>query len=179
MSFLTYLLRRDTVPSPVAFEEDVIASEELTFHLQARFAEIRERIYRPFLFLAIHLPSESYDAQVLDPLVKKHVNAILKLAHQWVVRHRHHGTWFGARQIFTAGLLILAAVKSSRVDVPKGQWAEAVNLVVASLRYWEVEAPDLRVSRMMLQDIIAGVERKEVLGDRDVDADGLLHAVGV
>jgi hypothetical protein len=43
------------IPHPVAFE-DQPSSDELTSMLQGRFLELRERVWRPFLYLVIHEP---------------------------------------------------------------------------------------------------------------------------
>ena len=153
----TFLSRCDNLPEPVAFRHDSFADEELSFHLQARFVEVRERIFRPFLYIAIHGP-DPVSAQVLrGGLVQKHISACLGLIRHWNVTHRHHGTWLMVRQSFAAGLLLVAAHRAGLTSgrVSDVDFKETLHTCLATLQYWEREAPDLGASRLIFEDMTA------------------------
>ena len=99
---------------------DVLATDELAYHLQARALEIKERIYRPFLYRLIHghhtLTSAERNAH--EPQVTQHAITCTRLIQQWNIRHRHHGTWLMSRQTFAAALLLLAACKAGISLIP-------------------------------------------------------------
>ncbi|KAI5456060.1 hypothetical protein BGZ63DRAFT_367757 [Mariannaea sp. PMI_226] len=143
-----------TLPGVIFFDVDLAAEDELAYHLQARAFEIKERIYRPFLFRMIHQPLEESERATLLPLVQVHINTCIRLTQQWNVRHRHHGTWLMVRQSFASALLLMAAQKARLVGDLSKRCEESVNLTVLTLRYWEAEAPDLKASRLILEDIV-------------------------
>ena len=145
--------RHRTLPEPISFDPDEPAETELAFHLQARDLEIKERIYRPFLYRSIHKPRQSSEQLAMDPLVRPHVTTCSKLIHHWDVFHRHHGTWLMARQSFTSTLLLLAAQKSGVGETAAEQCEESTQCTLSTLRFWEGEAPDLKASRLILEDI--------------------------
>lgn len=138
----------------ISFEVDVAAEDELAYHLQARAFEIKERIYRPFLFRIIHQPLEESERVTLQSFVQIHALTCIKLIQQWDIRHRHHGTWIMARQSFASALLLLIAQKAGLLDSLKKECEQIVKLSISTLRYWEAEAPDLKASRQVLEDII-------------------------
>ncbi|CAG5137581.1 uncharacterized protein ALTATR162_LOCUS158 [Alternaria atra] len=154
-----------TLPDVIAFDIGVAADDELAYHLQARAFEIKERIYRPFLYLMIHKNIEGSDRDFLRPLVQLHAATCCKLIRQWNVRHRHHGTWLMARQSFSSALLLLAARRSGLHEISKEQHEESVQFSLATLCFWEEEAPDLKAS---LQRAVA---------DGAVDV-GLIRGIG-
>ena len=121
--------------------------------IQFRFPDILERIHRPFLYLALHLPEPNPILQLISPQVQKCLTACIKDAAKGSHRHRHHGTWYENRSIFAKSLLLLAAVKSRRVHVPEG-WNEAVRKTIIGLRFWKREAPDLGKAAEILEKIL-------------------------
>lgn len=58
--------------------------------------------------------------------------------------------------MFLKSLLIVAAVKSGKVQVP-GLWQQGVNLCIAGFKFWELEAPDLREARQVLENLVANL----------------------
>jgi hypothetical protein len=138
----------------ISFDVDVAAEDELAYHLQARAFEIKERIYRPFLFRIIHQPLEESERVTLQSFVQTHALTCIKLIQQWDIRHRHHGTWIMARQSFASALLLLIAQKAGLLDSLRKECEQSVNLSILTLRYWEAEAPDLKASRQTLEDIV-------------------------
>ena len=102
----------------------------------------------------IHKNIEASERDFLRPLVRLHAATCSKLIRHWNVRHRHHGTWLMARQSFASALLLLAARKSGLLESPEEQHEESVQSSLSTLRFWEIEAPDLKASRLILEDII-------------------------
>lgn len=152
---LTLVFRRYlTLPKIISSEMDVPAENELAFHLQARAIEIKERIFRPFLYLMIYKTLESHERDAILPLVEVHVLTCSRLISHWNVRHRHHGTWLMARQSFACALLLLAARKTGLHELSQEQYDSSVRASLSTLRYWEDEAPDLKASRLILEDIL-------------------------
>ena len=141
-----------TLPELISFDVELSADSELAYHLQARFLEIRERIYRPFLYRIAHKQDSMTDQGVLSPLVQLHASTCAQLIQHWDVRHRHHGTWFMVRQSFTAALLLLAA-QSFGVIADEESCERSVQHTLSTLRFWEAEAPDLKASRLILDDL--------------------------
>lgn len=125
--------------------------------LLGRVLDIRERLFRPFLYLLIHHPSHTTLPWAVASFALKGIEACSSCAFRCVIRHRRHGSWYAARLVFTTSLQLVAAVKSGRVEVPK-RWRQAVQNSVAMLRYWEMESPDLREARIILQDILQGLD---------------------
>lgn len=127
-----------------------LAAEELTFVLHARLADLRERIYRPFLYLAVSRRRRHDDLAsqtAIAPYVQRCVDACLAFLLRGTPRHRHHGTWYENRSMFLKSLLVLAAVKSGCVYVPGDAWRHGIALCLAGLTFWEAEAPDLAEAR--------------------------------
>ncbi|KAF2448339.1 hypothetical protein P171DRAFT_353501 [Karstenula rhodostoma CBS 690.94] len=144
------------LPGVISFDMDSNATNnELAFHLQARALEIKERIYRPFLYRMI-CQKDSHDISEQNALrlfVTVHAITCSKLIQQWNVRHRHHGTWLMSRQSFACALLLLAGRRAGIEVLPDEQCSESVQASIATLKFWEDEAPDLKASRQILQDI--------------------------
>jgi hypothetical protein len=155
------LSRCANIPDPVKFSDSSFAEEELSFHLQARAVELKERIHRPFLFVAIHRRMAASEPQYprLTRLVQQHLSACLRLIQHWDCSHRHHGTWLMVRQSFAAGLLLVAAHRAGLLpsEISPADCADALNTCLATLRYWEREAPDLRASRLILEDMTGDI----------------------
>ncbi|KAJ4985190.1 vegetative cell wall protein gp1 [Stagonosporopsis vannaccii] len=142
-----------TLPEIISFDQDVTADTELSYHLQARALEIRERIYRPFLFRSIHRPEHVTEDQTTSQFVRLHASICAQLIHHWDVRHRHHGTWLMARQSFTSALLLVAAQRSGIREADEASCERSIQHTLATLRFWEAEAPDLKASRLILEDV--------------------------
>lgn len=125
------------------------------FHLQARALETKERIYRPFLYRMIY-QKNNYDfseQSALHPLVTLHAVTCSNLIQQWNVQHRHHGTWLMSRQSFACALLLLAGRRAGIHVLPDDRCWESIQASIATLKFWEDEAPDLKASRQILEDI--------------------------
>jgi hypothetical protein len=146
----------ENIPLALAFEEQT-PSHELTFMLQARFLDLRERIWRPFLYIAIHQTSTEADQLTLTTYAQRSLDYALKHISLASIKRRHHGSWFGPRGLFTKSLLLLAAVKSGKMIVPS-EWRSSVDLVMTCLKYWESEASDLQAARLTLLSILGELD---------------------
>lgn len=72
------------------------------------------------------------------------------------IKHRHHGSWFCCRKVFSRALLMLAAVRSGKIEV-FGDWHTSIELVIKYLSYWAAESPDLFVARTILETLYSQV----------------------
>ena len=131
-------------------------AEELQFVLQARLSDFRERIYRPFLYLAVHLPLDDPAQLSLEPYLQRCIDACMAFLHRGTPRNRHHGTWYENRGMFLKSLLLIAVAKSGRAELPPS-WRHGTDLCIAGFRFWEAEAPDLREARMILSTLLVDV----------------------
>lgn len=59
--------------------------------------------------------------------------------------------------MFLKSLLLTAAVKCGHIAVPS-LWRQGVDACVAGFQFWELESPDLRASRMVLQSLLAELD---------------------
>ena len=94
----------------------------------------------------------------MAPLVQLHGSACIKLISHWDVRHRHHGTWLMARQSFTSALLLSASRLSGLGVLDEESCKQSIRHTLSTLRFWETEAPDLKASRLILQDVSKRVD---------------------
>lgn len=152
------------LPAPVASRnadsEHDCNFDELKYYLHARIFEVRERLYRPFLYITISSPRDTILPNEIVSFARNCVGTCVAYCAQERNLHRHHGTWYHTRQLFRMGLLILAAAKSQRVDLPE-DWPRAVRNAIAQLTYWENEAADVRKSREILQAILQEIEEQQ------------------
>ena len=125
--------------------------------LQARLSDFREKLYRPFLYLAVHLSPADPKQQALAPYLHRCIEACLAFLHRGTPRHRHHGTWYENRGMFLKSLLLVAVAKSGRVQMPPS-WRDGTDLCIAGLKFWEGEAPDLRIARDTLHLLLAEIK---------------------
>ncbi|KAL1632979.1 hypothetical protein SLS56_003266 [Neofusicoccum ribis] len=139
------------IPEPLKWHEMEIPPEELAFMVRAREVHMYMFIYRPFLFIAVHRPEALHDPRV-QLLAEKGLRGCVQLSSTATNKHRHHGTYFAGRSLFSAALSILAAVKCGKVSLPPG-WRDSLQSILAFLKYWETEAPDLGRARAIIQEI--------------------------
>lgn len=131
-------------------------TKELQFFLQARLSDFREKIYRPFLYLAVHLPPTDPAQHTLAPYVHRCIDACMTFLRRGTPRHRHHGTWYENRGMFLKSLLLVAVAKSGRVQLPPS-WQDGPDLCMAGFKFWEQEAPDLQEARDVLGTFLSEV----------------------
>lgn len=143
---------------PYTLYDDIFQGppDELQFMLKLRFLDLRERIWRPFLFIVIHAEEKmAEDCNNLEYAARS-LSLVFQFIENAAIKHRHHGSWYGARQCFTKALMVLAAAKSGRIAL-RTDWLSFVKLVQTKLKYWEDESPDLRMARLTLSQILADI----------------------
>ncbi|KAF2086368.1 hypothetical protein K490DRAFT_7350, partial [Saccharata proteae CBS 121410] len=128
------------------------APDELCCMASGRFEDFRERVFRPFLYLAVHNQGNEELRERVDPLVQKHLDACVAWIQQCSAHHRHHGIWYVLRQEFGIALMILAAIKSGMVREVT-TWVRIVGKIITDLEYWEDEASDIREAKMIIQEV--------------------------
>ncbi|KAL4941069.1 hypothetical protein BDV06DRAFT_229906 [Aspergillus oleicola] len=133
-------------------------TDELSYYLHARYLDIREHIWRPFLYLAAHsppsdpnLPIYTHHAGTCLDLVIKHIRYTTTRIH-----NRHHGSWFAGRILFTKGLLLIVAARGGNLVLPR-DWRSVLEVCIEGLRVWEAEARDLAVARGVLESGYRGL----------------------
>jgi hypothetical protein len=146
----------ENFPPFVRFNSESTA-DELSYFLHARCLDLCERILRPFLYLAAHSNPQDPNLPIYNQHASQCLNTISKHILNYSIKHRHHGSWFAARNLFTKGLLVLAAAKSPNIAMPSN-WGTIIDTCIAGVRYWEDEAPDLRAARHILQHICQSVK---------------------
>lgn len=113
----------------------------------------REWIHRPFLYYAIHQPADDEFLDRVKPLAEACLRSGVESTLQSPL-HRQHGTWNVCRGAVVRTLMILAAVRSGRVELPE-RWREALDRGMEILRLWKAEAPDLEAAYGVLEKIRA------------------------
>ena len=138
----------ENIPRFLAFE-DKNSTDELSFMLQARFLDLRERIYRPFLYIVIHNNPIPAEQATVMACARRCLELVFLYIRHSGIKHRHHGSWYVARQLFAKSLLVLAAVKSGQIIISE-DWSASLAQNLRCLKYWEDEAPDLYMARTVL-----------------------------
>lgn len=134
----------------------VDTTDELSYFLHARYLDLRERIWRPFLYLAAHSSPQDPNMPIYAQNANLCLENIFKHIRNCCIRHRHHGSWFAGRNLFTKGLLVLVAARSQNIVMPP-DWTAMMDNCIAGIKYWEDEAPDLRAARLTLQHIYQSI----------------------
>ncbi|CAI4216032.1 unnamed protein product [Parascedosporium putredinis] len=148
----------EQLPGPIQFDWDIRPRDELGYMVYGRALEIRLAIYRPFLYLAIHEPTNHASMASILPLVEKAILDNFRGLSSLLIRHRHHGTWYGIRGLTAAAICILGAALSQRVPLPS-DWERSVRQGIISLQYWEHELPEVARIVAVLEELIARVRR--------------------
>lgn len=135
---------------------DAEPTDELTYMLMARYFDMQELICRPFLYIVVHAEPSQQHSPSTQSYAQRCIDLHMKLLHQYTVKHRHHGSWYGGRARFINSLILLAAVHSHRISVPE-DWEETFDGALNFLAYWEGEAPDLGAARRILISLRASL----------------------
>jgi len=139
-------------------------NDELAYHIRIRALSFREWIHRPFLYYIVHHSLEDrYYTQVM-PLAMRCLELSTNLILESQSHHRHHGTWNTARTSLTRALLLLAAARSRRIELPS-RWREAIDMSVMRLQRWGEEASDLQRGATVLEGVARDTYEVLSLGD--------------
>ncbi|TPX11446.1 uncharacterized protein E0L32_007865 [Thyridium curvatum] len=140
--------------------------DELRLVTQGRCQTIKELLYRPFLYLAIHSPEASNDTSTgatLASFVEKALDICNQFHTGLSITHRHHGTWYGLRVSAATGLILVAANMRGLItwtstldngEVQENRYGRAIRICIEKLRYWEAESPDIMRAREILEHLL-------------------------
>lgn len=160
--------RYSSLPGPIRFENlsPDESPDELRSMTQGRSIIIRLLLYRPFLYYTVHSrhQMDSETSARVDSLAQKALDVCIEYHSSTVMRHRHHGTWYGLRGAFATGLMLVAAKVSGIItwrswspdseNPIENQYGHAVQMCLETLRYWESESTDCARSRDILENLI-------------------------
>jgi hypothetical protein len=147
--------RFKNLPTIIRFEEwEENPRLELIFNLQARVLELKSWLYRPFVFYAIHGVGEEGLSPELEKFVQKAIECSFHIIQSKPTLHRHHGSWFAARNVLSSALLILAAVKAGELVTYLEDWPELINQAIRTLAHWAPESQDLAHGQRILEKLL-------------------------
>jgi hypothetical protein len=142
------------LPTIIRFEEwDSTPGQELTYNLQARFLELRSWLYRPFVYFAIHHRAEHDKLPEAKSFVEKAIECCFHMVQSKPTKHRHHGSWFAGRNVLSAALQILAAVKAGEIVDYLVDWPDLIDQAISSLDHWSSASRAVAQGRFVLERI--------------------------
>ncbi|KAH6695663.1 hypothetical protein F5X68DRAFT_258227 [Plectosphaerella plurivora] len=160
-----------SVPDPIRYDNLSSNQEydELRLVTEGRERGIKDLLYRPFLYYAVHSTQTLSDAtrKAVERLLHKGLESCLWFHSGIAMTHRHHGTWYGLRGCTISGLMMVAAQMKGFIswteplgdrDVPQvTSYALAMHNALEKLRYWEAESPDIVRARELMEELVAGI----------------------
>ncbi|QYT01305.1 Zn(2)-C6 fungal-type domain-containing protein [Trichoderma simmonsii] len=153
---------QETLPQPIAscFDKslDLSTVSELQLAPWLRSANIKLRIYRPFLYCLAHRRDKCWPVDdAVRQLAQKAVLLCLDPLFNFGLRHRDAGMWFRCRETACRALILICAGKVGllqKMDLERHA-QETLKVCLAHLRYWETEADDVRLARQALEKAIS------------------------
>jgi hypothetical protein len=147
------------LPRAICFSQPPNLSTISEFQLAPwlRSANIKLRVYRPFLYLLAHRRDQDWSMNgSLRQLAERAVLLSLDPLFNIGLRYRHAGAWLRCRETICRALIIICAERMGllrRMELE--QYAqETLKICIAHLRYWEAEAEDVHLARQALEMII-------------------------
>jgi hypothetical protein len=122
-----------------------------------RSANIKLRVYRPFLYCLAHKQDQNWPINdVIRQLAEKAVLICLDRLFNIGLRHRHAGSWLRCRETACRALTIICAKRIGLLQrmALEQQAQETLRVCIAHLRYWETEAEDISSARQVLEMMI-------------------------
>ena len=116
------------------------------------------------------------DSTALYHFITSGIECNAKILDVRSLRHRHHGLWYDLRSLMTAGLILLAIVKSGHeawiTGGVQGLWGFSTHAhpcrdpiegklghVLAEFEFWSEESPDFTRHRDVLEEVTRMVQR--------------------
>jgi hypothetical protein len=169
ITLTTVFPRYSSLPDAIRYDNLAADQEfdELRLVTQGREQGIRDLLYRPFLYHAVHSTHSYGEATTnsLQLLLHKALEACMWFNSGVAMTHRHHGTWYGLRGCTTSGLMLLAAQMKGFISwtAPSGdgetlqntKYGMAMHNALERLRYWEAESPDIVTARKLMEELIS------------------------
>ena len=146
-------LRWSHVPPQINNHDGNMPPNELAHCIQSRTISCHEWICRPFLYYVIHQPADDPYMSGAMPLAEKCLDLIIQGQLHIQAYHRHHGTWYVARNSMTRALLLVAAARSGKIKLPERS-KEIVDMARETLQWWSTEAPDLKWASDVLDAVL-------------------------
>lgn len=138
---------------PIRFHDAEPAEHELSFYLQGRFLEWRMYLLRPFIYHALHRPLDDTTGPKVIELAQKGMSVCAEMIPRYMHHHRHGGTWFVLRHLWTCAVLILAVVARKGEVAPPENWQHLIDLALAALDRWAGQAADIEQMRGVLCEL--------------------------
>lgn len=162
-------LWQSSLPDPIRY--DNLASnqefDELRLHTHGRELGIRDLLYRPFLYHAVHStqPAGEQKSALLRQYLHKALESCLWFDSGLAMTLRHHGTWYGLRGCTMSGLMLVAAEMKGFIswttssgdggEQQDTRYGRAMHMAIERLRYWEGESPDMLRARELMEELMA------------------------
>lgn len=137
-------------------------TDELTYMLYLNYADLRERIWRPFVYIAVHSASSQLSEQVVTG-TQRCLEMSLGLLQNARLKHRHHGCWQTIRCMFSKALVVLAAAKCGHVQIAE-DWRIHAEAFQDYMRYWQDEALDIGAANRALSSLLSAVRPAHAYG---------------
>ncbi|PWY69970.1 hypothetical protein BO83DRAFT_390081 [Aspergillus eucalypticola CBS 122712] len=117
--------------------------------------QLRSWLYRPFVYYAIHHDDgQTNENEEAMRFMRKAIECSFHMINSKATQHRHHGTWFVARDVLSSALLIIAAAKADKVLVDYlADWPDLLDQAIRSLTQWALEARDLACAAVVLANL--------------------------
>ena len=123
---------------------------------------LKTALYQPFLYCLLHhqVANPQSHASVLLLAQKCLQNCVEALGNMSTISNqwRHGGAWFSLRGVFQNALILLATVRSRKLDAPEG-WEVLIEQVLEALGAWEEEASDIRWMKFVLDALMRDTTR--------------------
>lgn len=148
---------QETLPHTIScfnMSLDLSTVRELQLAPWLRSANIKLRVYRPFLYCLAHRRDQGWPVgDALRQLAQKAVLLCLDPLFNFGLKHRDAGTWFRCRETTCRALILICAGKIGLLQrMALEQHAqETLKVCIAHLRYWEAEADDIRLARQAIE----------------------------
>lgn len=138
------------IPPKINFNQSEGLNSELAYLVQARGMAYREWIHRPFLYYAIHQPADDPFMPQAMLLARKCLDLCTQLQLNTRSDYLHHGTWYQARSSANRALLLIAAFRSGKFEMPQ-DWKQTVQLALNCLQHWALDSPDINKAADIVQ----------------------------
>lgn len=150
----------DYLPLIIRFQETEPAANEFSFYLQARFGEWTDLVLRPLIYYTIHTTHNQIHPEIINLAQQGIDGCATAIQRNFSHHHRHGGTWFVTRRMFSGALTILAAVVCDRHALPPTDWPSLIMLAHSFLARWSGESCDVERMRQVLEDVFYRVCNK-------------------
>lgn len=148
---------RENLPLQVQFPDIPHAADtEWKHYSRSRYYRVLELMFRPFIFMAIHVPECS---PTVRSLASKGLSSALKYLLHCDITHRHQGLWLKLRNQFKETCLLLAAAIAG-LEMPQ-HWYTGIQKTIQSLECWHQEFPSCQSYINVTHTLISHLESRD------------------